>query len=92
MDTSSSSKGYACVNPPIEHGSYKAYEYVFEKKEDVLLYWHHLRAIVQSTQLSYRMDDIGEQRCATRHKLFSIGVFDRVIFSEDLSESSNELL
>ncbi|CAI2349869.1 unnamed protein product [Caenorhabditis sp. 36 PRJEB53466] len=91
VDTSSSAKGYACVNPPIEIGNYQKYEYEFTTRDEITLYWHHLRAIVQSTPLSYRSDDFGEQRCATRHKLFSIGVFDKKVVERQHVDVSRTL-
>ncbi|EGT48614.1 hypothetical protein CAEBREN_25488 [Caenorhabditis brenneri] len=90
-DTSTSNKGYACVNPDVSSGFYVRYEYDFETRTDIILYWHHLRAIVQSTPLSFRMDDIGEQKCATRHKQFSIGVFDRKIVEHDYAPGIEKL-
>lgn len=77
-DTSTSSRSYASVIPPIEEGYYRKWDYTLDTRADVQLYWQHLRAIVQSTALGFRQDENGaEHKYDSRHKEFSSGVFDR---------------
>uniref|UniRef100_A0A1I7TQH7 B-block_TFIIIC domain-containing protein n=1 Tax=Caenorhabditis tropicalis TaxID=1561998 RepID=A0A1I7TQH7_9PELO len=61
-DTSTSAKGYSTVNPSVGSGYYVTYEYEFKSETDVILYWHHLRAIVQSTALGFRLEDIFDRK------------------------------
>uniref|UniRef100_A0A158Q6Q2 DEP domain-containing protein n=1 Tax=Elaeophora elaphi TaxID=1147741 RepID=A0A158Q6Q2_9BILA len=72
-DTSTSQKGYCRVSMPIDQ--YTKYEYVFDTMDDVICYWHHLRAIVQSTPLSFRMETLQED--VRLYKKYTIGMFDR---------------
>ncbi|CAB3409866.1 unnamed protein product [Caenorhabditis bovis] len=81
-DTSTSEKGYATVTLPLT--IYQRYEYNFNTKLDVQEYWHHLRAIVQSTPLNLRLDHIGDGN--TRYKMYSIGNFDKSIIEKPLNE------
>ncbi|VDK88842.1 unnamed protein product [Litomosoides sigmodontis] len=72
-DTSTSQKGYCRVSAPVDQ--YTKYEYTFDTMDDVICYWHHLRAIVQSTPLSFRMEI--PQEDARIYKKYTIGMFDR---------------
>ncbi|VIO96526.1 Uncharacterized protein BM_BM6436 [Brugia malayi] len=72
-DTSTSQKGYCRVSMPIDQ--YTKYEYIFDTLDDVIYYWHHLRAIVQSTPLSFRMET--SQEDVRMYKKYTIGMFDR---------------
>ncbi|CDH93326.1 GTF3C1 extended winged-helix domain-containing protein [Caenorhabditis elegans] len=90
-DTSTSAKGYACVNPSIEEGEYVKYEYELATRHDIIMYWHHLRAIVQSTPLTYRIDDIGDRKFTQRHRQYTIGVFDRKLVEVDYITGIEEL-
>uniref|UniRef100_A0A1I7XSG4 RNB domain-containing protein n=1 Tax=Heterorhabditis bacteriophora TaxID=37862 RepID=A0A1I7XSG4_HETBA len=74
-DTSTSQRGYASVTPPISR--YDKYVYEFNNQDDVAFYWHHLRAIVQSTPLSFRNDVNSEEISQNRHKKYSAGLFDK---------------
>ncbi|KAK6024487.1 hypothetical protein OSTOST_09699, partial [Ostertagia ostertagi] len=58
-DTSTSGRGYASVTLPLS--TYDKYNYEFNSVDDVVLYWHHLRAIVQSTPLAFRNDVNSEE-------------------------------
>ncbi|CAI4224981.1 unnamed protein product [Auanema sp. JU1783] len=78
-DTSSSEKGYATVTLPISR--YDKYDYEFESENDVSMFWHHLRAIVHSTPLSFRSDC--EPSDSTKHKKYSLGVFDKASVTID---------
>ncbi|CAI5448942.1 unnamed protein product [Caenorhabditis angaria] len=71
-DTSTSDKGYATISR--DYRDFQKYEYEFLTLHDVTLYWHHLRAIVLSTPLSFRLEDHSEQ---SRHKVYSAGYFDK---------------
>lgn len=59
MDTSASEKAYALVTPPLER--YRMWEYEFSNERELLLYWQHMRAIVASTELSYRSELVNER-------------------------------
>ncbi|EJD76388.1 hypothetical protein LOAG_16678 [Loa loa] len=90
-DTSTSQKGYCRVSMPIDQ--YTKYEYVFDTMDDVICYWHHLRAIVQSTPLSFRMET--SQEDVRLYKKYTIGMFDRsqiVKPFEDLSTTFSPVL
>ncbi|KAL3998247.1 hypothetical protein ACH3XW_14275 [Acanthocheilonema viteae] len=90
-DTSTSQKGYCRVSMPIDQ--YTKYEYVFDTMDDVICYWHHLRAIVQSTPLSFRIEI--PQEDVRLYKKYTIGMFDRsqiVKPFEDLSSTFSPVL
>ncbi|KAF1759618.1 hypothetical protein GCK72_016085 [Caenorhabditis remanei] len=91
-DTSTSTKSYTAVIPPVEQGFYVRYEYEFDTRTDVTLYWHHLRAIVQSTPLGFRLDmDQGDSKYESRHRQYSNGCFDRKIIEHDQVSNIQEL-
>ncbi|CAG9532989.1 unnamed protein product [Cercopithifilaria johnstoni] len=90
-DTSTSRKGYCRVSMPIDQ--YTKYEYAFDKMDDIICYWHHLRAIVQSTPLSFRIEI--PQEDVRLYKKYTIGMFDRsqiVKPFEDLSTAFSPIL
>ncbi|MCP9260012.1 hypothetical protein DINM_003400 [Dirofilaria immitis] len=90
-DTSTSQKGYCRVSMPIDQ--YTKYEYAFDTMDDVIYYWHHLRAIVQSTPLSFRMEI--SQEDVRLYKKYTIGMFDRSQIAkpfEDLSTTFPPIL
>ncbi|VDM36755.1 unnamed protein product [Toxocara canis] len=74
-DTSTSDRGYACVTPPIDQ--YKLYDYSFDSLQDIRLYWHHFRAIVQSTPLAFRLGVPAEDTNPARIKKYAMGVTDK---------------
>ncbi|WKX97039.1 hypothetical protein Q1695_013019 [Nippostrongylus brasiliensis] len=80
-DTSTSGRGYASVTLPLS--MYDKYEYQFNNIDDVILYWHHLRAIVQSTPLAFRNDVNSEEISQARHKKYSLGLFDKSLVTRD---------
>ncbi|MFH4976341.1 hypothetical protein AB6A40_003050 [Gnathostoma spinigerum] len=87
-DTSTSNRGYAAVTPPIEQ--YRQYHYSFDSPENIRLYWHHMRAVVQSTPLAFRLD-IQEENAevvASRQKKYSVGTFDRTNIMKEFSETT----
>ncbi|VDK81752.1 unnamed protein product, partial [Onchocerca ochengi] len=83
-DTSTSKKGYCRVSMPIDQ--YTKYEYTFYTMDDVICYWHHLRAIVQSTPLSFRMET--SQEDIRVYKKYTIGMFDRSQIVKSFEELS----
>ncbi|PIC37281.1 hypothetical protein B9Z55_015964 [Caenorhabditis nigoni] len=91
-DTSTTLRSYATISPPLDTGVYPRYDYNFESRSDVILYWHHLRAIVQSSALGYRNDGNGiEHKLDSRHKCYSIGVFDRTLVETEKLPGIEEL-
>ncbi|CAD6190799.1 unnamed protein product [Caenorhabditis auriculariae] len=76
-DTSTSDRGYSEVTPPINR--YKRYEHEFKTQENVVLYWHHLRAIVQSTPLAFRMDGQKDTQTTQRYRRYAMGQFDKTM-------------
>lgn len=46
------------------------------------LYWHHLRAVAQSTPLSFRTDMGQSEVNIQRTKKYSIGLVEKVIFND----------
>lgn len=81
-DTSTSDRGYASVSLPIDQ--YTEYRYNFGDPVEVLLYWHHLHAIVVSTPLSFRMDVVDERKGRDRDcRIYSAGSFDRSLVVRD---------
>ncbi|KAK6747193.1 hypothetical protein RB195_000421 [Necator americanus] len=89
-DTSTSGRGYASVTLPISN--YDKYNYEFDSVDDVVLYWHHLRAIVQSTPLSFRNDVNSEEISQARHKKYSVGQFEKALVTVDPAEEIDELI
>ncbi|VDN05694.1 unnamed protein product [Thelazia callipaeda] len=86
-DTSTSQKGYSRVSLPIDQ--YTKYEYVFNTMEDVILYWHHLHAIVQSTPLSFRLEAGPDD--ARLYKKYTFGMFDRSQIMKSFEDLSTEI-
>ncbi|KAJ1347398.1 hypothetical protein KIN20_002439 [Parelaphostrongylus tenuis] len=89
-DTSTSGRGYASVTLPLSR--YDKYDYEFNTIDDIALYWHHLRAIVQSTPLSFRNDANAEEIHLARHKKYSMGLFDKNLVIRDPSDSIDEII
>nr|CDJ81025.1 Hypothetical protein CBG16818 [Haemonchus contortus] len=88
-DTSTSGRGYASVTLPLS--TYDKYNYEFNSVDDVVLYWHHLRAIVQSTPLAFRNDVNSEEISQARHKKYSMGQFDKCLVIKDPQQKVNNL-
>ncbi|KAE9421220.1 hypothetical protein Angca_004877 [Angiostrongylus cantonensis] len=88
-DTSTSGKGYASVTLPLS--SYDKYNYEFNAVDDLVLYWHHLRAIVQSTPLSFRNDANAEEINLARHKKYTMGQFDKSLVTRDPSDKVDQI-
>uniref|UniRef100_A0A914RZE1 Uncharacterized protein n=1 Tax=Parascaris equorum TaxID=6256 RepID=A0A914RZE1_PAREQ len=92
-DTSTSARGYSCVTPPIDQ--YQIYDYTFESLQDIRLYWHHFRAIVQSTPLAFRLGVPVEDSTPARLKKYAIGVTDKADMMkrfDDLSVRADPLM
>ncbi|KAK5967050.1 hypothetical protein GCK32_009544 [Trichostrongylus colubriformis] len=89
-DTSTSGRGYASVTLPLS--AYDKYNYEFNSVDDVVLYWHHLRAIVQSTPLAFRNDVNSEEISQARHKKYSMGQFDKCLVLKDPQERPDNIL
>ncbi|GMS95753.1 hypothetical protein PENTCL1PPCAC_17928, partial [Pristionchus entomophagus] len=83
-DTSTSEKGFQCVTPPLSR--YNRYDYSFEHVNDVYTYWHHLRAVVASTRLSFRSEAEGEGGTPIG-RAFSIGTVDKTPISYSIDEA-----
>ncbi|EYC19173.1 hypothetical protein Y032_0025g1215 [Ancylostoma ceylanicum] len=89
-DTSTSGRGYASVTLPLSR--YDKYNYDFKSVDDVILYWHHLRAIVQSTPLSFRNDVNSEEVSQARHKKYSLGLFEKALVMANPTDEIDELI
>uniref|UniRef100_A0A8R1U8L7 GTF3C1 extended winged-helix domain-containing protein n=1 Tax=Pristionchus pacificus TaxID=54126 RepID=A0A8R1U8L7_PRIPA len=83
-DTSPSEKGFQYVTPPLSR--YNRYDYSFEHISDVYTYWHHLRAIVASTRLSFR-SSVETEGSSLTGRAFSIGTVDRTPVSHSIEEA-----
>ncbi|GMT24165.1 hypothetical protein PFISCL1PPCAC_15462, partial [Pristionchus fissidentatus] len=87
-DTSPSVKGFQYVTPPLSR--YNRYDYSFEHISDVYTYWHHLRAIVSSTRLSFRSEAETEGGSGPGRS-FSIGTVDRTPISTSIEQAEDDV-
>uniref|UniRef100_A0A914WRI4 General transcription factor 3C polypeptide 1 n=1 Tax=Plectus sambesii TaxID=2011161 RepID=A0A914WRI4_9BILA len=81
-DTSTSERAYAQVTPPLDR--YRIWEYEFTSERELLLYWHHMRAIVASTELSYRSEVPTEPSMKNRTRRYAVAGAEKAAVWHDI--------